>query len=77
MRNIRDPNWEAAQPSDNFLFGKKNKTSVWNHVLYRDLHTLWKCQGFSTLIFLFQLRKPSTRELKISFPSKRAFKLGF
>ena len=77
MRSIRDPNMEAAQPIDTFLFGKKNKTSVWNHVLYRDLHNLWKCKGFSTLIFLFQLRKPSPRELKISFPSQRAGKLGF
>ena len=77
MRSVRDPNREAAQPSGNFLFGKKNKTSVWNHVLYRDLHNLWKYKAFSTLTFLFQLRKPSHRELKISFPSQRAFKLRF
>ena len=25
MRSIRDPNTEAAQPIDNFLFGKKKK----------------------------------------------------
>ena len=77
MRSIRDPNTEAAQPIDNFLFRKKNKTSVWDHVLYRDLHILWKCKGFSTLIFLFQLRKPSPREVKTDFPSQRVVMLGF
>ena len=77
MRSIRDPKREAAQPTGNFLFGKKNKTSVWNHVLYRDLHDLFKGKGFSTLIFLFQLRKPSPREVKIGFPSQSAVMLGF
>ena len=77
MRSIRDPKREAAQPTDNFLFRKKNKTSVWNHVLYRDFHNLWTGKGFSTLIFLFQFRKPSPREIKISFLSQRAVMLGF
>ena len=70
MRSVRDPNREAAQPSDNFLFGEKNKTSVWNHVLYRDLYNIWKYKGFSTLIFLFWVRKPRPREVKISFEVK-------
>ena len=69
-------NREAAQPIDNIVLGKKEKT-VWNHVLYRDLHNLWTGKGFSTLIFLFQLRKPSPREMKISFLSQRAVMLGF
>ena len=46
MRSVRDPNREAAQPSDNFLFRKKNKTSVWDHVLYRDLHNLGNVKDF-------------------------------
>ena len=69
-------NREAAQPIDDILLGKKKKT-VWNHVLYRYLHNLWTGKGFSTLIFRFQLRKPSPREAKIGFPSQREVMLGF
>ena len=69
-------NREAVQPIDNILLEKKKKT-VWNHVLYRYLHNLWTGKGFSTLIFLFQWRKPSLMEVKRFFPSQRAVIIGF
>ena len=76
MRRIRDPNREAAQPMDNFLLGKKNKPQF-GIMIYRDLYNLWKGKGFSTLIFLFRLRKPTLREVNIGFPSQRVVMLRF